>query len=179
MVIPLKFQATLPGVLLLLSAAVCRAQEPASNSPVELLDRLAGRWVLQGTIAGKERTHDVDAQWVLKGEYLRLHEVSRDKDDKGDPRYEAIIFIDWDPKNREYACLWLDSTEGGGLSAQGIAHGKKLGDSIPFLFALSPSDSIHNTFTYDRRNDAWQWRIENDVKGKREPFADLKLVKAH
>ncbi len=30
-----------------------------------LLERLAGKWVLKGTIAGKETIHDVTAQWVL------------------------------------------------------------------------------------------------------------------
>jgi hypothetical protein len=70
-----------------------------------LLDRLAGQWVLQGTIAGKQTTHDVQVGWVLKREYLRLHEISREKDAKGDPAYEAIVFVSWDPKTQEYICL--------------------------------------------------------------------------
>ena len=37
----------------------CLAQEPATNSPLELLDHLAGEWVLQGTIAEKQTTHEV------------------------------------------------------------------------------------------------------------------------
>lgn len=155
------------------------AQEPAKNSPLELLDHLAGQWVLQGTIAGKQTTHDVQAEWVLKREYLRLREVSREKDAKDDPAYEAIVFVSWDPKTQEYICLWLDSTTGGGLSAQGIAHAKKSGDSIPFLFTISPSESIHNTFVYDRGADTWKWLIDDYANGKTEGFADVKLVKAH
>ena len=153
------------------------AQVPAANSPVDLLDHLAGHWVLQGTIAGKQTTHDVQAEWVLKREYLRLHEVSREKDAKGDPAYEAIVFINWDAKTEEYKCLWLDSTSGEGLTAQGIAHGKKLGDSIPFLFTLSPSNAIRNTFVYDRSADSWKWLIENVSNGKTELFADVKLLR--
>jgi hypothetical protein len=30
-----------------------------------LLDHLAGQWILQGTIAGKRTTHDVQVEWVL------------------------------------------------------------------------------------------------------------------
>ena len=115
---------------------------------------------------------------MLKREYLRLHEISREKDARGDPAYEAIVFVSWDPKTQEYICLWLDSTAGGGLSAQGLAHGKKSGDSIPFLFTISPSDSIHNTFVYDRGADSWKWLIDNDANGKTERFADVKLARA-
>ena len=161
--------------LFFLLAAACLAQEPATNSPLELLDHLAGQWVLQGTIAGKQTTHDVQAEWVLKREYLRLHEVSREKDPKGVPAYEAIIFVGWDAKAQEYTCLWLDSTSGAGLSAQGLAHGKQSRDSIPFLFTISPSDSIRNTFAYDRGADTWKWLIDNDTDGKIARFADVKL----
>ena len=56
-------------------AGVCRAQQPAAmNAQVQLLDHLAGNWVLQGTIAGKPTTHDVQAEWVLNREYLLLRE---------------------------------------------------------------------------------------------------------
>ncbi|HTP69404.1 MAG TPA: hypothetical protein VMJ35_10915 [Dongiaceae bacterium] len=154
------------------------AQVSDAHSPLELLDHLAGQWVLQGTIAGKQTTHDVQANWVLKREYLRLHESSREKDSKGDPAYEAIVFIGWDAQTQQYACLWLDSTAGGGLSAPGIAHGKRSGDSIPFLFTLSASDSIRNTFVYDRRADTWKWLIDNETNGKSQRFADVNLSRA-
>ena len=80
--------------LFFLAIASCFAQTtqtPPANSPPELLDHFAGQWVLQGTIAGKQTTHNVQADWVLKREYLRLHEVSREKDAKGDPAYEAMV----------------------------------------------------------------------------------------
>lgn len=171
-------RALCPFYLLLSISGVCQAQELKASSPQELLDHLAGRWVLQGTIGGKKTTHEVQADWVLKREYLRLHEVSREKDAQGNPAYEAIVFIGWEAKTGEYACLWLDSTAGGGLSAQGIAHGKQSGDSIPFLFALSASDSILNTFIYDRGADTWKWLIDDASNGKTERFADVKLSRS-
>ena len=96
-----NLQATCFLCLLFLVGEAGLAQEPATNSPLELLDRLAGQWVLQATIAGKRTTHEVQVEWVLKREYLRLHEISREKDTKGDPAYEAIVFVSWDPKTQE------------------------------------------------------------------------------
>jgi len=51
----------------------------------QLLDHLTGTWVLQGTIMGKETTHDVAAEWVLGHQYVRIHEVSREKNSQGLP----------------------------------------------------------------------------------------------
>ena len=63
-----------------------------------LLEKMTGHWVLRGTIAKAQTTHDVDAQWVLDKEYIQIHEVSREKDASGKPAYEAIIHVVWDPK---------------------------------------------------------------------------------
>ncbi|HUN65772.1 MAG TPA: hypothetical protein VMW43_06680, partial [Bacteroidota bacterium] len=41
-----------------------------------LLDEFAGTWVLRGTIAGKQTTHDVSAEWILGHEYLQFREIS-------------------------------------------------------------------------------------------------------
>jgi len=164
---------------LLLLSALCCAQQPPIMSDVQLLDRLAGDWVLQGTIRGKQTTHDVHADWVLNREYLRLHEVSHEKNSSGGPAYEAIVFISWDPKAQEYTCLWLDSTAGGGLSAQGLGHAKRSGASIPFLFTITPSDSVRNTFSYDRSTDTWSWLIDNETNGKTDRFATVKLSRAN
>lgn len=152
------------------------------NSPnpaaVELLDRMVGKWVLSGTIGGEETTHDVDAEWLLNREYLRLHEVSRAHDAKGAPAYEAIVLISWDQRGGEYLCLWLDSTAGGGLSADTIAHGKPEGDAIPFLFKLAGGNFIHTTFVYARSSGTWQWMIDVEEGGKLQPFARVKLTRS-
>jgi hypothetical protein len=71
-------------------AAVCFAQQPTPPAPTQLLDRLAGDWVLKGVLGGKETTHDAEAAWVLNREYLRLHEVSRVKKANGDRRMRQL-----------------------------------------------------------------------------------------
>ena len=141
-----------------------------------LLDRLTGHWVLHGTLAGKETTHDVAAEWVLGHEYVRLHEVSREKNRDGQPAYEAIVFVGWDATSSQYACLWLDSTGGGGLSGQAIAHARRSGDELPFVFKESDgSVSFTNTFVHHKESDSWAWIMDNVEKGKSTPFARLTL----
>ena len=146
------------------------------NDP--FLERLSGTWVLRGTLAGKDRTHDVTAEWILGRAYLRLHEVSREKNDQGQSEYEAVVLIGWDAAAAEYQCLWLDSTGGGGLSAEGIAHGKRSGDTIPFLFkARDGSLSFNNTFSYDKDQDSWMWQMDNIQDGKPSPFGRVRLTR--
>ena len=164
-------------VYALLAGGWCHAQKGQASAPVNLLDRLAGDWVLKGSLGGKESTHDIHADWVLNHEYLRLHEVSREKNDKGGPSYEAIVFINWNVKTQEFDCLWLDSTGGGGLSAQTIGHAKYSDASIPFIFTISPEESLQTTFRYESSSDTWEWTIDDVNKGKTDRFASVKLTR--
>jgi hypothetical protein len=164
------------GLLLALSAGPARADEPAWQD--SLLDRFAGRWVLSGEIAGQETTHDVSAEWVLARQYLEVHEVSRERDAHGQPAYEAIVFVGQDPAADGYACLWLDVTGGGGLSARVIGHARRGGDEIPFVFAIPDGSTFHTTFAYERSTDTWRWRMDAGQKGESQPFARLRMTRA-
>jgi len=157
-----------------LSFTASSFSEP-TEAPIQLLDRLAGRWVLKGVLGGRESTHDVDADWVLNHEYLRLHEISRAKKANGDPAYEAIVLISWDRKAQEYLCLWLDNTVGGGLSVP-PARAKRQENAIPFIWVLS-STELHTTFTYDAGSDTWRWTIDDIKDGKPDRFGDVKLTR--
>jgi hypothetical protein len=159
----------------LFAHALLNPAQTQSRDPMQLLDHLTGTWVLKGTIAGKQTTHDVQARWLLRREYLELHEISREKDAHGEPVYEAVILVSWDPKANQYACLWLDSTAGGALASPITCRATPAGDSIPFLFTISPSESIHTTFTYRSPTDTWRWLIDSEAKGKTDRFADLEL----
>jgi hypothetical protein len=136
-----------------------------------------GHWVLQGTIAGKQTTHDVDADLVLKGEYVRMHEVSHQKSTTGAPAYEAIIMIGWDGKAGEYLCLWLDSTSGEGLSNGVIARATPLDDRIPFVFTFPTGEVFRTTFIYEQAADTWRWTMDADARGKLEPFGRMTLTR--
>jgi hypothetical protein len=161
--------------LLFMTSFSASGQDPAHKDP--LLDHLTGSWTLQGTIAGHETTHDIESEWVLSHEYLRLHETSREKNVQGQPAYEAIVFIEWDESSNEYRCLWLDSTGGGGLSVP-IAQGKRGNDEIAFLFREKDKDSgVRTTFAYNKGTDTWNWLIDNEEGGKLTPFARVKLTR--
>ncbi|HEY3707101.1 MAG TPA: hypothetical protein VGL22_18720 [Terracidiphilus sp.] len=161
--------------LLMAGCAIFSAGQKPSSDPVKLLDHLAGSWVLKGAIGGKQTVHDVEARWVLRREYLELHEISREKVADGDSAYEAIILVSWDPKAGQYACLWMDSTAGGALTSPVTCRATPAAESIPFVFTLSPSESIHTTFSYRKATDTWQWIIDDEKNGKTDRFADVEL----
>lgn len=142
-----------------------------------LLDHMIGKWVLQGTIAGRETTHDIVVEWVLGHQYVQLHEISREKNATGEAVYEALVFIGWDQTSNQYACLWLDVTGGGGLSAQAIGHAERKGNSIAFLFKGSDGSIFHTTFVYDKDTDTWHWLMDGEENGTLQPFARVKLTR--
>ena len=170
----MKITICLVAVSLLLSFAA-RAQQPCFEDA--LLDRLAGNWVMKGTIAGAESTHDIIAEWVLGHQYLRIREVSREKADGGGPLYEAIVFLGWDKPSSRYACLWLDSTGGGNLSAQAIGYAGADGDDLAFVFKAGEGEFFYTTFKYIREGDSWEWLMDMEGGGERTPFARVSLTR--
>ncbi len=177
-------QVFAPLLVLSLSAACAApsvpkplAPSPESDPHRELLDRMTGHWVLRGTIANEETTHDVDAFWVLNREYVQIHEVSRERDADGKPRYEAIVHVVWDPNAGETSCLWLDNTAAPTFSMDGVGRAKPATDAIPFVFT-GAGGGIRTTFAYDRARDEWSWTIDNESNGKLSPFARVKLTRS-
>lgn len=162
---------TLAGLLL---AFPLHAQAPQRDT---LLGHLIGRWVLRGPMAGKDVVHDVVFQWVLGGEYVEMHEVSRERTATGTPAYEAIVYLVHDPHTHEYAAFWLDNTDYNAFYPAGVGHATAAADSIPFVFTTSATDHFHNTFVYDRATDTWAWRMDNDDARGRRPFARVTLTR--
>ena len=160
--------AALALIALPLSAQTSGLRDP-------LLDRLIGDWLLEGTIGGDQVTHAVTFEWVLGHHYVRFHEVARERDSTGAPAYEAIVFIGWDQSSERYACLWLDSTGGEGLSAPAIGHAVASGDTIPFVFHFPDGSPFYTTFSYGRSTDTWNWSMDVEGGGTRQPFARVTL----
>lgn len=159
----------------ILFVSVAAAQRPPLNSP--LLDHLAGEWVLQGTIAGKPATHDITAEWVAKHQYLRLHEVSREKTGDGKPEYDAFIHIGWNELKKVYSIIWLDSFWGIDPESIGTAAPKE----SEMLFLWKDGKGVvtfSNDFRYDQKTDSWQWTMNNVVNGTNKPFGTVKLTRA-
>lgn len=161
-------------IVTLLLASPLRAQTVARDS---LLDRLIGHWALRGPMAGQNVVHDVTFEWVLGGEYVRMHEVSRERTAARTPAYEAIVYLVHDPHSHQYGALWLDNTDYNAFEPGGVGRGIAEGDSIPFVFTYSATDRFHNTFVYDRASDTWAWHMDNDDAKGRRPFARVTLTR--
>jgi len=156
------------------TAAPLRAQALPADS---LFDRLIGHWVLTGTIARQQTTHDVTFAWMLGREYVQMHEVSRERDSAGGPAYEAVVLFGRDARTGEYACLWMDNTGAATFEPEGVGRGSFAGDSVSFLFRYSGITSFHTTFVYNAAADSWQWHMDNDSAGVRRPFARVTLTR--
>jgi hypothetical protein len=145
--------------------------------PDSLFPRLAGQWVLRGTIARQRTVHDVSFAWLLGHEYLQMHEVSRERGANGTLAYEAVVLFGRDPKTGAYACVWMDNTAAADFPSAGTGRGSVAGDSIPFVFHYTGTTSFHTTFVYDRAADSWQWHMDSDSSGVRKPFARVTLTR--
>ena len=156
-----------------------RASSQQTTFQDSLLEHMVGTWILHGTIAGKETTHDIRAAWVLDHEYLQFQETSHEKKASGDAEYEAIVYIGWDQPSSRYACLWLDNTGGGGLNGQAIGYAKRSSDEIAFLFKGSDGSNFHTTFAYDKKSNSWRWLMDGEENGKLVPFARVTLTKKY
>jgi hypothetical protein len=152
------------------------AQDSVTPKSASVLDKLEGEWVMTGTIGNEDVTHDVYVDRILKRQYVRIHELSREKDADGEPAYEAWIHIAWDKENAEYVVMWLDNTATTNFAPEGVGHGKPEVDQIPFVWKSADGSGIHNTFKYDRASETWTWAIDNVDKSKKtSPFARLTL----
>lgn len=172
--LPMKKTQAMLGTLF----TICALATTNGAPPPTIMDQLIGSWTLTGTIAGKQTTHDVTVEWVLKHGYVRIHEVSREKEASGVPVYEAFVFISRDASGAECSCLWLDSTGTTGFSADAVGHAKLEKNAIPFLFKdASGNVTFENTFSYDAKSDSWAWMMNNVDRGRIIPFGRVKLVR--
>jgi hypothetical protein len=148
------------------------AQQPTFHDA--LLDHFVGKWTLRGTIAGQPATHDVTADWVLEHQYLRFHEVSREKNQDGTPFYEAIVFIGWNAGTSQYACAWHDTY--GGISPISLGYAERKTNTLSFLFK-DKKNIFHTVFLYQPQRDSWQWKMDSEKNGELTPFARVTLTR--
>ena len=152
-------------------AGTAAAQQPTLHD--ELLDRLVGRWTLTGTIAGRERTDDVTAEWTLNHQFVAVHEVSRERDADGRPAYQATAYVGWHEAKKRYVCYWLDAF-GGGFVGTGFAEPRP--NELSFVFGEA-GETFHNTFVFDPAAREWKWRMDAEHQGTLQPFARVRLTR--
>jgi hypothetical protein len=136
-----------------------------------LLDKLVGKWNLEGEVANERVRNDVSAQWVLKHQFLELTLT----DVANPPAYVAKVFIGFDCVSERYVVHWIDSF--GGRFSETLGYGQKKDQAIEFRFEY-PQGPFLNQFSYDKEKNIWQFlaTTKND-KGEWITFAKEYLHK--
>ena len=134
----------------------------------DLLDHLVGSWKLEGTLLGRPAHHRLDAEWVLRHQFLRVHQ-------DGSPDYDALVFIGFDNASERYVVHWLDIF--GGRVSETLGYGTRAGNTIHFVFEY-PDGPFHNTFIWKPDTGTWQMVLETkDKQGKWTNFATEDLTR--
>lgn len=150
---------TAAGLLLALSqvATTAAALQPSASPPGDLLDHLTGRWVLRGTMGQTELHQQVEAEWVVQGQYLRMHMLDAEPPAEGQTPYEAVYMLGYDEEAGEYIFHLFDTY--GAAYTRTIGVGIRTGDSIRFLFDY-PGGLFANTFTWYPEAHRWEMTLE-------------------
>jgi len=110
-----------------------------------LVDRLAGDWIMSGTVGKKAVTYRVHAEWMLNHQFLRVGM----RDTAKPPDYEAHVYIGRDNTSERYVAHWLDVF--GGRWSETLGYGTRTGTAIEFVFEY-PDGPFHTTFTWDGKS---------------------------
>jgi hypothetical protein len=161
------------AVLVLLQVA--SSAQGSAGWPDNLVDRMAGTWKSQGQVMEREAHHEVQAEWVLNHQYLRIQEKTAAGAPDTERRYEAIWYLGYDSVSERYVLLLMDVF--GARFSETLGYGVREGNQIRFTFEY-PDGPFHTIFRWNPDSDTWEWLMEQkDKNGKWTSFADLKLSK--
>jgi hypothetical protein len=162
------------AVLIIAASIVATAQTPAWHD--DLVDRMVGDWKMEGPVMGKTGHHDVQAEWVLSHQFLRIHEKTAAGAPADEHKYEATWFLGYDPVSDRYVLHLLDVF--GARFSETLGYGTRDGDAIQFIFEY-PDGPFHTTFRWSAQKNSWEWLMEQKNKeGKWTSFANLTLTRA-
>ena len=161
---------------------LCTAQEqpPALDGPKvilqdPLLDKMAGKWKVGGTIRGRSVGQSVEAQWVLNHQFLQVHEKGVPDSRSAGPAYEAMVMIGYDHASERYVAHWTDIY--GGRFSETLGYGVRSGDQIEFVFEY-PDGPFRTAFRWLPEKTQWQWLMKTkDSRGQWVEFANLVLTR--
>jgi hypothetical protein len=127
-------------------------------------------------VTGSSAHHDVQADWVLNHQFLRIQERTSATAPAGERRYEAVWYLGYDAISERYVLHLMDTF--GPRFSETLRYGTRDGNQIRFIFEY-PDGPFHNTYRWNPQDKTWQWPMEQkDRDGKWVPFADLTLSKA-
>jgi hypothetical protein len=149
------------------------AQAPADWAD-GLVKNLAGSWKLEGKVVGNDAHHDVQADWVLNRQFLRIQEKTTASAPPAERRYDSIWYLGYDPISERYVLHLMDTF--GARFSETLGYGARDGNQIKFVFEY-PDGPFHNTWRWNAEEKSWEWLMEQKNKdGKWVLFADLKLT---
>ena len=159
----------------MLAPAYTVAQAPPEWKD-DFADHMIGAWTLTGPVMGHEAHHEVQAEWVLNYQFLRIHEKTAASAPASERPYEALWFLGYDAISERYVLHLLDVF--GARYSETLGYGAREGNSIHFVFEY-PDGPFHTTYRWLPETGAWQWLLEQkDKDGKWMKFADFKLTRA-
>jgi hypothetical protein len=169
-ILPIVLLMALPGFL----AASAPQAQAVEGWQDDLADHMTGAWKVEGQVLGRDAHHEVNAEWVLNHQFVRIHEKTAAAAPASEHRYEAIWFLGHDAVSDRYVLHLLDIF--GGRFSESLGYGTRSGNEIRFVFEY-PDGPFHTTFRWSPENATWQWFLEQkDKDGKWTTFADLKLT---
>ena len=130
----------------------------------DLLDKLAGSWRIVREFKNRKVENNATVEWVLNHQFLRIHMV----DVNTPPKYEAMVFIGFNPSQNRYVGHWIDVF--GGEFSETLGFGVRNGNSIEFTFQY-PDALLTNVFSFDPASGRWTSKIDQqDQTGAFVPF---------
>jgi hypothetical protein len=165
-----------PRFIFALSVALlpfqARAEAPSDWSS-GLLEHMVGEATLEGRILGTMAHHEVQIEWVLNHQFLRICEKTAPGAPAQERRYEANWFLGYDATSNKYVLHLLDTF--GGRFSETLGFGVRDGDTLRFVFEY-PDGPFHTTFAWSETSKTWQWVMEQkDRAGTWTEFANLVL----
>jgi len=152
------------------------AQGPPPEWHDDLAEHMVGVWKLEGQVMGRPAHHEVQAEWVLNHQFLRIHEKTSASAPLLERRYEALWFVGYDSISDRYVVHLLDLF--GARFSETLGYGSRDGNTIRFVFEY-PDGPFHTTYRWSPQPDTWQWLLEEKNKdGKWITFADLRLTRS-
>jgi hypothetical protein len=171
---PMKIRLLFLALDALFISAFALAQAPPAWHD-ELAEHMAGAWKIEGQVMGRPAHHEVQAEWALDHQFLRIHEKTSADAPAAESRYEAIWFLGYDSISERYVLHLMDLF--GARYSETLGYGVREGNDIRFVFEY-PDGPFHTVYRWIPQKDSWQWLMEQKNKeGKWTPFADLMLTR--
>ena len=146
----------------------------------DLLNHLVGKWNASGMIHGNPFTWDIEAQWVMNHQYLRIDEKSREVVPWLNVQYEGMYFIGYNHNSKRYVVHEM-SVKGDADQTEAPYYAYRTGAELKLVEPwTSGSDTVTvQRFTWEPASGSWHIVGRLVIAGKEgDVLGDMRLVAA-